>query len=197
MTDRREYVQAEEEAYPLKSRGFGLDRLRNSDENPRESQFLTPLEQDIPIKDIPTVTTYKYIRFRPIEIRNPKADAVNVGKFTFFSKGKAVTVDGTASNPMGTWEGSLKDVMGAGLRTGWSDRHKKALVFAFKMPVALDAYSITTATPGKGMGGDPISWKLEGSSTGTYWTILDEQRKFPTPAERYKEIGVQPFYEGA
>jgi len=197
MTGTNEYVRAEEEAYPLNSRGFGLDRLRNSDENHREAQFLTPLEQNIPIKEIPTVTTYKYIRFRPTELRNPNADAVNVGKFTFFSKGKAVTVDGAASNPMGTWEGALKDVMGAGLRTGWSDRHKKALVLAFKAPVALDAYSITTATPGKGMGGDPISWKLEGSSTGTYWTILDEKRKFPVPVERYKEIGVQPFYEEA
>jgi hypothetical protein len=195
MSGTNEYVRAEEDAYPLNSRGFGLDRLRNSDENHREAQFLTPLEQNIPIKEIPTVTTYKYIRFRPTELRNPNADAVNVGKFTFFSKGKAVTVEGTASNPMGTWEGALKDVMGAGLRTGWSDRHKKALVLAFKAPVALDAYSITTATPGKGMGGDPISWKLEGSSTGTYWTILHEQRKFPVPVERYKEIGVQSFYD--
>lgn len=195
MTGTNEYVRAEEDAYPLNSRGFGLDRLRNSDENHREAQFLTPLEQNIPIREIPTVTTYKYIRFRPTELRNPNADAVNVGKFTFFSKGKALTVDGTASNPMGTWEGALKDVMGAGLRSGWSDRHKKTLVLAFKAPVALDAYSITTATPGKGMGGDPISWKLEGSSTGTYWTILDEKRKFPVPVERYKEIGVQAFYD--
>ena len=93
----------------------------------------------------------------------------------------------TATNPMGTWEGHMKDVTGPGTTSGWSDSHKKSLVFAFRDPIAIDAYSFTTSVPEAGIEGDPVSWKLESSQNGTFWTVRDTQTKFPTPVGRFKE----------
>jgi hypothetical protein len=92
---------------------------------------------------------------------------------------------------MGTWEGEFKDIMGPGFRDGWSDAHKKPLVFAFKSPVLIDAYSFTTAA--ESIDSDPVAWKLEGSMNGSFWTLLDTQQRFPTPVERFHEIQPQAF----
>jgi hypothetical protein len=194
----KEYIIATEDTHPLKAHGFGLDRRRNSGEETviRDKQFESPLQQEIPFVKMDTETqpTYKYIRFRPLRTRDINSEGVHIGKFTFYSGNDPVLFEGTVTNPMGTWEGNIKHVIGPGLRKGWYDTHKKSLVFAFKVPLIINGYSFHTAAPGKSTGNDPVAWKVEGSTTGTFWTTLNEQKKFPTPVERYKEIPIQAFY---
>jgi len=176
----------------LKARSFGLDRARNSTDSMKEVQFKVPLEQVIPVKEEEEATnSYRFIRFVPLKTRDPKAESVGVSKITFFYEGQPVALEGKVTNPMGTWEGEFKDIMGSGFREGWSDTHKKPLVFAFKAPVLIDAYSFTTAA--KDIGADPVAWKVEGSMNGSFWTVLDTQQRFPTPVERFHEILPQAF----
>jgi len=84
-------------------------------------------------------------------------------------------------------------VTAPGFTTGWSDYHKKPLVFAFPAAIHVNGYSFTTTIPENGIDGDPVSWKLEGSVNGTYWTTLDTQTNYPTPVDRFKEISIIRF----
>ena len=173
-----------DDAYPLKTRGFGLDRARNT-ESIKEMQFIPPLKQEIPTKEEGNTTkSHKFIRFVPLKTRDPNAYSVAVGRLTFFYEGRPLALEGRATNPMGTWEGDIAAVTGP-RATGWIDLHKKPLVFAFKTPIMTDAYSLTTDV---GLvSSDPVAWKLEGSSNGTFWTLLDSRPRFSTPIGRGKE----------
>jgi hypothetical protein len=168
---------------------FGQDVGRNAPYEIREAQFDPPLVQNLPVeKRQASPKSYKFLRFTPTQLRSAKADAVSVGKFIFFFDNYPLFLKGSVSNPMGTWEGTMHDVIGPGHRSGWSDTHKKSIVFAFRDPIAVDAYTWTTATPNQGIDGDPISWKLEGSPNGTFWTLLDSQERFPTPTDRFADL---------
>ena len=184
-------VPQTDENTALKARSFGLDRARNSVDDYTDIQFQEPLKQVIPKREVEESTSYRFLRFIPLKTRDPGADSVGVSKFTFFYDGKPLTLEGRVTNPMGTWEGEFKDIMGPGFREGWSDAHKKPLVFAFKAPSLVDAYSFTTASTQPG--NDPVAWKLEGSMNGSFWTLLDTQQRFPTPVERFHEILPQAF----
>jgi hypothetical protein len=176
-------------AIPLQQRGFGLDSARNSTDSFTTLQFTNPLQQ-VPHTKLSDeiLPSYKFIRFSPMKTRDPSSFSVGVGKISFFYEGERLDLQGLAkvTNPMGTWDGTLEDVTGNGLRTGWTDAHKKPLVFSFKDSILVDAYSITTATGTPDS--DPVAWKLEGSHNGTFWTGLDIQTRFPTPVDRFKEI---------
>ena len=174
-------------------RAFGQDSGRNTDYSIKDAQFETPLTQKLPPatkkrKGPAAPPAYKFLRFTPTQTRSPNAATVNVGKFIFFYDDYPLFLKGTVTNPMGTWEGAMKDVIGPDLRPGWSDAHKKSLVFAFRDPIAVDAYSFTTALPEMGIDGDPVSWKLEGSPNGTFWTILDVQKNVKTPVTRFADL---------
>jgi hypothetical protein len=168
-------------------RGFGLDAIRNSDLSLKDTQFELPLMQREPErKPRHTPPSYRFLRFTPVATRG--SSTVNVGKFTFYYEEQPLLLKGSVTNPMGTWEGSIADVTGPGPRPGWSDAHKKPLVFAFRDPIAVDAYSFATALPEMGIEGDPISWTLEGSQNGTFWTIVDTQKDYPTPVRRFTDL---------
>ena len=172
----------------LGARGFGLDGQRNSDYFLKDTQFQLPLAQEELTKPrVVARPSHKFLRFTPTKTRGSGASAVNVGKFTFYFQGQPLILSGSVTNPMGTWEGKLADVTGAGSKPGWSDAHKKSLTFAFREPIAIDAYSFTTALPEAGIEGDPVSWKLEGSTNGTFWIALDLQNGYPTPVRRFSE----------
>ena len=177
------------ESEALGVRGFGMDALRNSDASIKDSQYQLPLKQRPPEKKTrPAPPSYKFLRFTPTATRGREAAAVNVGKFTFFYEGYPLFLKGSVTNPMGTWEGTMADVTGAGPKPGWSDAHKKSLVFAFRDAIAVDAYTFATALPEAGIEGDPISWKLEGSPNGTFWTTLDTQTNVAVPVRRFAEL---------
>ena len=175
------------ESEAIRVRGFGLDALRNSGITPKDTQFELPLAQQEPERKPEYIPlSYRFLRFTPTATRG--APTVNVGKFTFFYEDEPLLLNGSVTNPMGTWEGAMADVTGPGSRPGWSDAHKKPLVFAFRIPIAVDAYSFTTALPELGIEGDPVSWILEGSQNGTFWTTLDVQKNYPTPARRFTDV---------
>lgn len=202
-------VQVSESTFPLNKASFGMDMARNRGGPGLDTLFQEPLRSVAsPSEQGPQIvggettispeksTSYKYIRFRPVKTRDPKNATVDVGKFRFFVGGSEVDMRfAKVTNPMGSWVGDLQDVVGPGFRRGWSDVNKKALVFAFPYAMLINGFTWTTAHPDKGVGGDPVQWKLEGSQNGVYWTVLRDQTKhnYAVPHERFQELPVFRF----
>ena len=201
-------IQVTESSFPLNKISFGNDHARNSDSAPLDSLYVEPLRQkvmpetgpkyvnvDEPIKPEKPVS-YRYIRFRPIQTRNPLSETVNVGKFRFFLGPNDIDMrNAKVTNPMGTWVGDIDDVVGRDYRNGWSDSHKKAIVFAFPYAILMNGFTWTTANPEKGIDGDPVQWKLEGSTNGVFWVTLRNQtnHNYPVPKERFQELPIFRF----
>ncbi|NBP66160.1 MAG: hypothetical protein EBU66_16080, partial [Bacteroidetes bacterium] len=203
-------IQIRESTFPLNKMGFGNDRIRNSDTPPLHSLYVEPLRQKITLDTAPgpkyvnaddtlkpeRANSYRYIRFRPIKTRNPDTNEVHVGKFRFFLGPNEIDMgNAKVSNPMGTWVGDIEDVIGRGYTNGWSDAHKKALVFSFPYSVLINGFTWITASPEKGIDGDPVQWKLEGSDNGVYWVTLRNQtnHNYPVPKERFQELPIFRF----
>ena len=208
FTDYGAPIQVAESTYPLNTTAFGLARNRSG---PRiDELYKEPLRQDM-IREPGSgpkaldsdetlrgkrAESYKYIRFRPTKTRYPMNPTVDVAKFRFFiGKNEVDVTNAKVTNPMGSWVGDVEDVVGTGFTRGWSDVNKKALVFAFPYAILLDGFTWTTANPDKGLGGDPVQWKLEGSQNGVYWTVLRDQthHDFPVPKNRFQELTVFKF----
>jgi len=204
-------IQVTDTSFPANINAFGLDLARNKDGPGLDAMFKDPLRQDtkplVNPKDVPYMptkeevaprgkTAYKFLRFRPIRTRYPTNPTVDVSKFRFFFGKHEIDMETTkVTNPMGTWIGDVEDVTGPGYTTGWADAHKKAIVFAFPHATLVDGFTWTTANPDKGLGGDPVQWKLEGSTNGVYWTILRDQthHNFPVSETRFQELPVFRF----
>jgi hypothetical protein len=200
-------IQVTESTFPLNKSSFGLDIARNNDGPGLDTHFVEPLRQESRAVTVgpkyvdadeslqgEKVSSYKYIRFRPTKTRDPSSQ-VNVAKIRFFLKGNEIDIrSAKVTNPMGTWVGDVTDVNGPGFTRGWSDKHKRALVFAFPYALMIDGFSWTTTDPDKGIGGDPVQWKLEGSVNGTYWTTLrDQSHNYPVPVNRFQDLPVFRF----
>ena len=204
-------IHVSESTFPLNSQGFGLDSSRNRDAPPLENLYKEPLRQMTrPASETgPMVLesqgdqispqkpgSYKYLRFKPVKTRDPHNPTVEVGKFRFFlGKSEVDMTNARVTNPMGTWIGDIEDVIGPGYTSGWSDLHKKAIVFAFPYATMVNGFTWTTANPDKGVGGDPVQWKLEGSQNGVYWTVLRDQthHNFPVTVTRFQELPLFRF----
>ena len=202
-------IQVAETTYPLNERAFGLDMARNKEGPALDSRFQVPLKQTLPPETAPSQSrpmelnepstavqnSYKYLRFRPILTRDPQNPSVDISKMRFFLDKNEIDIGAAkVTNPMGTWIGSVGDITGPGYRRGWSDSHKKALMFALPSPILLNGFSWTTASPDKGFGGDPIQWKLEGSTNGVYWTTLHQPRhSFPVTKSRFQDLPIFRF----
>jgi hypothetical protein len=202
-------IQVTESTFPLNKESFGIDVARNKGGPGLDTLFVEPLRQiskaidnvgpkyvdaDETLKG-EKASSYKYIRFRPTKTRDPASPTVNISKISFYLKKSEIDIrSAKVTNPMGTWVGDVSDVNGPGFTSGWSDKHKRALVFAFPYALLMDGFSWTTANPEKGVGGDPVEWKLEGSTNGTYWTTLrDQSHKYPVPVERFSALPVFRF----
>ncbi len=204
-------IRVTESTFPLNSHGFGLDSARNRDAPPIDTLYKEPLRQMTrPATETgPMVLgsqgdeispqkpgSYKYLRFKPVKTRDPRNATVEVGKFRFFLGKSEIDMSKVkVTNPMGTWIGDIEDVIGAGYTSGWSDLHKRAIVFAFPHATMVNGFTWTTANPDKGVGGDPVQWKLEGSQNGVYWTILRDQTQhnFPVSMSRFQELPLFRF----
>ena len=203
-------VQVTESTFPLNTKSFGLDMARNRGGPDIDTLYEEPLRApDRPSdvygpKDVADdsllqpekAQSFRYIRFRPVKTRDPANPTVDVGKFRFLLGQSEVDLrSAKAANPMGSWVGDIEDLVGDGFRRGFSDVHKRALVFGFPYAMLINGFTWTTANPDKGVGGDPVQWKLEGSQNGTYWTTLRDQTKhnYPVPLERYQELPVFRF----
>ena len=192
-------IQVTESTFPLNTPSFGLDGIRNK-ESHLETLYKEPLRHDgskyLTVDEpLEKSKSYRYIRFRPMLTRDPKSESVSVGKFRFFlGKNEIDLTNAKASNPMGTWIGDAKDITGPGYKHGWTDHHKKSIIFAFPYPVLMDGFTWTTTNPDMGIGCDPVQWKLEGSQNGTFWTILrDQARNYPVPTARFQELPIFNF----
>jgi hypothetical protein len=203
-------VQVNESTFPLNKQSFGLDMARNHGGPALDTLYEEPLRAadrptdaygpqgiaDEALLEPGKAQSYKYIRFNPLKTRDPAHPTVEIGKFRFLIGQSEVDLRfAKVTNPMGTWVGDIQDLVGSGFRRGFSDRHKKTIIFAFPYAMLMDGFTWTTANPDKGVGGDPVQWKLEGSQNGTYWTTLRDQTKhsYPVPAERYQELPVFRF----
>jgi hypothetical protein len=202
-------IQVTESTFPLNKESFGIDIARNKGGPGLDTLFVEPLRQDSkPLDSVgpkyidadetlkgEKASSYKYIRFRPTKTRDPSSPTVNISKISFYLKKSEIDIRGAkVTNPMGTWVGDVADVNGPGFTSGWSDKHKRALVFAFPHALLMDGFSWTTANPEKGVRGDPVEWKLEGSTNGTYWTTLrDQSHKYPVPLDRFQDLPVFRF----
>lgn len=202
-------VRVSESTFPLNRDSFGLDMARNRGGPALETMFVEPLRFSAPTDNVgPQVlgeekplqpgraTSYKYIRFRPTKTRFHMNPTVDVGKFRFLLGENEIDMrDVNVSNPMGSWVGDVEDVIGRGYKRGWSDRNKKAIVFAFPYATLVNGFTWTTANPDKGHGGDPVQWKLEGSQNGVYWTVLRDQTRhnYAVPEARFQELPVFRF----
>jgi hypothetical protein len=202
-------IQVTESTFPLNKESFGIDIARNRGGPGLDTLFVEPLRQDSKAVDSvgpkyvdaddtlkgEKASSYKYIRFRPTKTRDPSSPTVNISKISFYLKKSEIDIrSAKVTNPMGTWVGDVTDVNGPGFTSGWSDKHKRALVFAFPYALLMDGFSWTTANPEKGVGGDPVQWKLEGSTNGTYWTTLrDQSHKYPVPVDRFSALPVFRF----
>lgn len=139
---------------------------------------------------------FRFIRFRVTKTYDPKADALAVGGLLFFRiQNNAATAlsipTGTKiTNPMG----SASPIDTSMLRTGWVDPSKKPIVLQFTNPFAFDGYTwrtasntlidgIQTARGTLSFRNDPVQWKLEGSTNGTFWTVIHEQTTDYIPTE--------------
>ena len=202
-------IQVTESTFPLNKESFGIDVARNRGGPGLDTLFVEPLRQDSKAVDSvgpkyldaddtlkgEKASSYKYIRFRPTKTRDPASPTVNISKISFYLKKSEIDIrSAKVTNPMGTWVGDVADVNGPGFTSGWSDKHKRALVFAFPYALLMDGFSWTTANPEKGVGGDPVEWKLEGSTNGTYWTTLrDQSHRYPVPVDRFTALPVFRF----
>ena len=197
FTDYGPPIQVSESTFPLNTPSFGLDKKRNNGGN-IQTYYDEPLRQaetTVQTKGSKT-NSYRYIRFRPYRTRVPSHPRVNVAKFRFFlGKNEVDTRNAKATNPMGSWVGDIQDVTTDGYNKGWSDMNKKAIVFAFPYPVLIDGFTWTTADPDAGIDGDPVRWKLEGSSNGTYWITLRDQSNvsYPVTNTRFQELPIFRF----
>jgi len=190
-------IQVRESSFPLNTPSFGLDRIRNKGGN-LNTFYDEPLRQtDTVVHTHGTkANSYKYIRFRPIKTRSPDHPSVNISKFRFFLGNQEIDIrNAKVTNPLGSWIGDIQDIYGDGYRKGWSDTNKKAIVFAFPYAVLMDGFTWTTANPDKGIEGDPIRWKLEGSQNGVYWTTVHDrtQVNYPVPQARFQELPIIRF----
>jgi len=117
-------------------------------------------------------TFVKYLRFQCTEIRNETELTVHVGGFKFF-QGHEVS----STKPMNIWNphtGITKRYK----QESWTDSDQRILIFQFAEPVVVTHYEIKSSTESADF--DPIHWKLEGSMSGTYWTILDDRTNSET-----------------
>jgi len=120
----------------------------------------------------------KYLRFQCTETRNKGALSVHVGGFKFF-QGVAVA----SKKPISIWNPHTGNTERY-TQEPWADSDQRIVVFRFSEPIIVSHYEIKSSTESPDF--DPVRWKLEGSMSGIYWTMMDDRTKSETafPNER-------------
>jgi hypothetical protein len=165
---------------PHEKRGFGSDSARNVDTITPDDYMNLPLigtgktyknetmymdtEEDSS-RIATDVKRFKYIRLVVLGVR--KGHTVTLGGVRFM-QGRSMNSHTNVS----TWNPHTgeKDVY---METEWSDNDQRTIVFCFKDPADVSRYELKTSTNSHDH--DPIRWKLEGSTNGTYWIVLDDR----------------------
>ena len=132
---------------------------------------------------------YRWFRFVPVKTRVATADAVSLSEFGMLADG--IPIPGaTASNPGGANAGSYiaANATDDDFFSNWIDTNKKPLVLDFGVPVLANGYRFAI---GDWNPRDPVSWRIEGSSNGSSWVVLDQKTDYPTSTD--SEQFVAPF----
>ena len=140
------------------------------------------LYQDIEESPSENLSFIKYIKFQCTSVRNIEKLHVHIGGFRFF-KGNSLA----STKPIVLWNphtGKRENYTGG----PWSDSDQRIIVFCFSEPVLVNRYEIKSSDDLADF--DPVNWKIEGSMSGSYWTVLDDRTNTNTvfPIERRKTI---------
>ncbi len=164
---------------------FGSDIARNTDDISLEDYMTMPLEGsgvtyqnrvnyvdvdvDMDMADNgPTEETFRFIRLKVLETRDPSAGRVSLGGFKLIWGNQVIDLPGTTSwNPH---TGVRRPWVTTG---GWSDGDQYELILRFPHAIAVTRYQFMTSTESAAQ--DPRRWRLEGSQNGTYWLRLDDR----------------------
>jgi len=180
---------------PHEKSGFGLDSARNTDNATTDDYMNLPLigtgktyDNENAYMDVdeessvvePIVKRFKYIRLTVLQVR--QGDTVDLEGVRFF-QGRSMNyhTDVSIWNPY-TGE---KEAYNEG---HWSDNDKRSIVFCFKDLVTVYRYEFKTSTYSHKY--DPIRWKIEGSTNGTYWFPMDDRSDADVPFPVQRDIWI-------
>jgi CSLREA domain-containing protein len=126
--------------------------------------------------------SYRYYRFVPAKLGPGNYGWHQLSEFEFWSGG--VKLNGaTASNPNGSGYCPACAVDGD-VNTKFFDRYHAPLVFDFGAPVLVDSYRWATGDDSPDR--DARRWRIEGSTDGNVWSVVDDRTAtdFPVPDDR-------------
>jgi fibronectin-binding autotransporter adhesin len=147
---------------------------------------------------LPTFVTYQYFRFTPTVLRTNNQALVQLSELQLFNgttQIDPIALGAVATNPGGTNPGNEAPPMAIDNNTGtkWLDSARSAtvnnpLIINFQSPQQVTAYRWATANDA--VGRDPIRWRMEGSTDGTTWVMLDDKTgaDYPTSQTRFVYI---------
>ncbi|MBM3862553.1 MAG: hypothetical protein FJ385_01180 [Verrucomicrobia bacterium] len=118
--------------------------------------------------------SFRYYRFVPLALRDSNAGMVQISEFQMLNNGVRIS-GATASNPGGNFPGSESPAQANDndVSTKWLDFNIQPLVLDFGTAVNANGYRWATANDSDGR--DPVSWRVEGSTNGTSWAVLDQK----------------------
>ena len=123
---------------------------------------------------------YRYFRFTTLAVRGEDTQAHNLGELEMLYDGAVIPGAIASSSGNGISFGSTANLVDGQPNTNWTDLAKAPITLDYGSQVVADAYRFAVSGSSSW---DPVSWKLEASRDGMSWTMLDEQARFPVPAE--------------
>jgi autotransporter-associated beta strand protein len=137
-------------------------------------------------------TTARYLRFRPVKLRDTAAGMIQLADFRFWN-GSTVVNATAASNPGGNspvGEGAA-NLIDANPNTKWLDFNTQPLLFDLGSSRLVDGYQFTTANDSPGR--DPVRWTLESSNDQITWNLVDNLTEFDLQVPENRLTGSQIF----
>jgi autotransporter-associated beta strand protein len=143
----------------------------------------------------PEVSTFRYVRFTPLQTRVPSATIIQIAEFELFSGGNKLT-GLTATNPGGRSPSANEDaskIVDGNTGTKWLDFNKQGLIFDLGTSQSFDSVQFTTGNDATDR--DVVRWVLEGSDDATSWTTLQVMGSddYPIPVGRGSQTGLIPL----
>lgn len=142
----------------------------------------------------PETSTFRYVRFTPLQTRLPSETLIQIAEFELFSQNEKLT-GLTVTNPGGrsnAGEEAAKIVDGD-IASKWLDLNKQGLIFDLGTSRPFDSYQFTTGNDFSSR--DVVRWALEGSNDATTWTTLQVMgsEDYPIPVGRGSLTGPIPL----
>ena len=137
--------------------------------------------------------SFRYFRFTPTALRDgDAANSVQLAEMEVYANGVLLKPE-SAFNPDGANPGTETpaESIDGNLATKWLDFNRGPLILDFGKVVAANSYRWATANDAWER--DPYSWRLEGSTDNSSWTLLDERLDYSTPLDRFTFLPMLDF----